>query len=327
MKEAAVLIFGADPMRVALARQDLISGIIGKNGEDEMRLTRIAAADLRKDPAALLDAIKAQGFFPGDRVTLVEDATDALARVIAPALDDWQEGDAQVVVTAGALRKGSSLRKLFERKPGRRALGLYDDPPSRARIEADLKQAGLGNATQEALGDLMALAGQIGPGDLRQLIEKLALYKLDDPAPLTPDDVAALAPASTEAALDEVLMAAADGRMAAIAPILRRLEAQGVAPVGLCIGATRHFRALFAAASDPSGPRQGIARLRPPVHFKARDRMVRQAERWGAHRLERALELLIDTDLQLRSASRAPQMALMERALLRLAMMGAHANV
>jgi DNA polymerase-3 subunit delta len=39
-------------------------------------------------------------------------------------------------------------------------------------------------------------------------------------------------------------------------------------------------------------------------------------------RLEQALTLLTDTDLQLRSASRAPQMALMERALIRLAMMG-----
>ncbi|HHL20555.1 MAG TPA: DNA polymerase III subunit delta [Aliiroseovarius sp.] len=327
MNEAAVLIFGADPMRVALTRQEIVTGIIGKTGEEEMRLTRIAAGDLRKDPAMLADATRATGFFPGARVVLVEEATDALARLIAPVLDDWRAGDAAVVVTAGALKKGSSLRKLFERKPGRRAIGLYDDPPSRASIEAELKRAGLGQVTGEALAELVALAGQIGPGDLRQLTEKLALYKLGDSEPLSPADIAALAPASTEAGLDEVLMAAAEGRPADISPILVRLQAQGVGPVGLCIAATRHFRALFAAAADPAGPRQGITRLRPPVYFKARDRMVRQAERWGSDRLERALELLIDTDLQLRSASRAPQMALMERALLRLAVIGAKANV
>ncbi len=322
MKESALLIFGADAMRVALRRQDIIGEIIGPGGEDEMRLTRIPAADLRKDGALLLDAIKAQGFFPGPRVAFVEDATDALAKVIGPALDEWREGDAQVVVTAGALRKGSSLRKLFERKPGRRALGLYDDPPSRGEIEAELKRAGLRAVSPEALADLVALSRAIGPGDLRQTIEKLALYKLGDDTPLSPEDVSALSPASTEAGLDEVLHASAEGRADLIGPVLARLAAQGVTPVSLCIAASRHFRTLLSAASDPGGPSQGIARARPPVHFKSRDRMVRQAGKWGSARLERALRLLVDTDLQLRSADRAPQMALMERALIRLAMMG-----
>ncbi|HFQ15368.1 MAG TPA: DNA polymerase III subunit delta [Rhodobacteraceae bacterium] len=322
MTQAALLIFGADPMRVALRRQDIIGDIIGESGEEEMRLTRISAAELRKDPALLADAIKAQGFFPGPRVAFVEDATDTLAKVIGPALDQWREGDAQVVVSAGALRKGSALRKVFERQPGRRALGLYDDPPDRAEIEALLQKAGLAAVSPEAMADLTALSRSIGPGDFRQTLEKIALYKLGDSSPLSPDDVAAMAPGSTEAAPDEVLMAAAEGRAGDIGPVLRRLQAQGVQPVGLCISATRHFRALHAAASDPAGPGQGINRLRPPVHFKLRDRMVRQAGKWGSARLERALELLVDTDLQLRSADKAPQMAVIERALIRLAMMG-----
>jgi DNA polymerase-3 subunit delta len=104
--------------------------------------------------------------------------------------------------------------------------------------------------------------------------------------------------------------------------VLRRLKAQGVQPVGLCIGATRHFRALYTAASDPGGPGQGIGRLRPPVFGPRRDRMLRQAQTWGAERLQQALTILTDTDLHLRSAAqRAPEMALVERALIRLAML------
>ena len=67
--------------------------------------------------------------------------------------------------------------------------------------------------------------------------------------------------------------------------------------------------------------RPGIARARPPVPYKRKDRLLRQARAWGTYKLENALQLLTDTDLQLRSASTAPQMALMERALIRLAMM------
>jgi len=51
--------------------------------------------------------------------------------------------------------------------------------------------------------------------------------------------------------------------------------------------------------------------------------VLRQAQGWGADRLETALTLLTDTDLQLRSAGQtAPALALMERALIRLAMLG-----
>ena len=116
-----------------------------------------------------------------------------------------------------------------------------------------------------------------------------------------------------------------DLRAREIGPLLRRLQAQGTGATGLCIGATRHFRALYAVASDPGGPASGIARLRPPVFGARRDRLLRQARDWPADKLQSALSLLTDTDLKLRSAGQtAPQMALMERTLIRLAMINAN---
>ncbi|MCK8484310.1 DNA polymerase III subunit delta [Aliiroseovarius sp. S2029] len=319
---AGVLIFGQDAMRVALKRQELIANLIGPGGEEEMRLSRLQAGDLRKDPAMLSDAVKSQGFFPGPRVAFVEDATETSAPVITAALSDWQEGDAQIVVTAGNLKPRGALRKLFESHPNAFAVGIYDDPPTRDEIEADLKRAGITDISPEAMTDLTGLSRELDPGDFRQTMEKLGLYKLGDPSPVIPDDVLAVSPTSTEAGLDDLLHATAEGRSGEIGPVLARLQAQGADPVGLCIAATRHFRALHAASADPGGPSQGINRLRPPVHFKSRDRMVRQAQQWGLTRLEQALEILVDTDLTLRSTQKAPVMALMERTLIRLAMLG-----
>ncbi|MBT8424788.1 MAG: DNA polymerase III subunit delta, partial [Silicimonas sp.] len=84
----------------------------------------------------------------------------------------------------------------------------------------------------------------------------------------------------------------------------------------------RHFRTLHAVAADPGGPGSGIGKLRPPVFGPRRDRIQRQASNWGMYKLERAISLLVDTDLTLRSTANAPDMAVMERALLRLAWMG-----
>ncbi len=317
-----LLIYGGDAMRVALRRQEVIRNLIGENGEDEMRLARIPAADLRKDPALLLDAIKAQGFFPGPRVAFVEDAGDGLTETIGTALADWAEGDAQVIVTAGSLNARSKLRKLFEDHTNAYATGIYDDPPSRAEIEAALSTSGLTNISTDAMAALTDLSRDLDPGDFRQTLEKIALYKLSDDTPLTPDEVALSAPASVEAGIDDALNIAAEGKAHELGPILKRLEAQGVGPVGLCIGAMRHFRMLHKVAADPGGPGAGIGKLKPPVFGPRRDRIQRQASAWGMYKLERALTLLLDTDLTLRSTANVPEMAVMERALLRLAWMG-----
>ena len=100
VNHTAILIYGADSMRVALRRQELLKSLIGDNAEEEMRLTRVSASDLRKDPALLLDGLKASGFFPGLRAVFVEDVTDTIAPIIDKAIQDWQKGDAFLVLTA-----------------------------------------------------------------------------------------------------------------------------------------------------------------------------------------------------------------------------------
>lgn len=317
----ALLIFGADPMRVADKRQQAIAALVGPQGEEEMRLTRINAVDLRKDPALLDDAIKAQGFFPGHRVAFVEDATDGLSKVIAAALGDWQEGDAQVLITAGQLTAKSALRKVVEGHRNAVAIGLYDDPLSIADVEQALRDADIPQPEWDVMDSLMSLAASLEPGDFRQTIEKVSLYKRGDDAPLSIEDITANAPQSAEVDVDDVLEVVATGQADRLGPLLRNLYAQGVAPVTLCIGAMRHFRRLHVVASDPGGPSAGAGRLRPPVFGPRRDKVVRQASHWGRDRLEKALTALTDVDLQLRSANTAPQNALMERTLIRLAMM------
>ncbi|MGR3496545.1 DNA polymerase III subunit delta [Citreimonas sp.] len=317
---AGLLIFGDDAMRVALRRQEVVAKVVGPEGEAEMRLTRMTGADLRKDGAALSDSVKAQGFFPGPRVSLVEEATDGLADLFRAVLSDWRPGDAMIVATAGSLTAKSALRKVFEGHKAAYAAGIYNDPMGRAEIEDALKQAGLRAVDRDPMTALEQLSRTLGPGDFRQTLEKIALYKLGDDTPLTVDEVMLMAPASTEAEIDEIFHVLAEGRTAEIAPVMRTLWAQGVQPVTLMIFGMRHFRTLYALACAPGGPNQGIGRLRPPVFGPRRDRLLRQSSKWSAERLEAALAALMDTDLTLRSAGqRAPAGALVERVFVRLA--------
>ncbi len=317
---ALILIFGPDSMRSSLTRQDFLKQHLGETADEEMRLTRMTGAELKSEPAALQDAVKAIGFFPGARGVLIDAATDNLAPIFKDALAGWQEGDAMIVVEAGNLKKTSALRKLAEGSPNAAAIGIYVEPPSRAMVEDAITAAKL-NADNDAKAMLFEYARAMDPGDFRQLVEKCALYSMGETEPLSAEDVSACAPASTEAALDDIIHAAANGAVAEIGPQLSRLTAQGVNPTTLCISATRHFKQLHQAAANPGGPDAGMAKLRPPVFGPRRDVMMRQVRSWGMHRLEKAMNVLLETDLGLRSSANHPPMALMERAFIRIAML------
>lgn len=312
--KTGLLIYGGDAMRVALKRQEMLKNLLGDKAEEEMRLTRMQAGELRRDPAMLLDAIKAVGFFPGPRAAFVEDANDNIAKILMDALKEWKPGDAQIIVTGGDLKKTSKVLKAFEAHPNAYATPIYDNPPDRAEIERLLAEAGL-KPEGDAMVALTDLARTIDPGDFRQTLEKITLYKLNDPAPLGLEDIAACAPTSTEAEVDDILHVVAEARSGEIGPVMARLQAQGVNPVTLIIMATRHFRTLYRIAANPGAPIYGV---------RDRERATRQARNWGAVKLETALGVLTDTDLTLRSAGQhAPALALVERAFIRLAMLGA----
>ncbi|MBP7001294.1 DNA polymerase III subunit delta [Amaricoccus sp.] len=318
---AAALLHGPDAMRTALRRQELVLALIGPEGAAEMRLTRLPAAELRRDPAAVQDAMRATGFFPGPRAVLVEDATETAAAALLAAVDDWRAGDATLVVAAGELKPANALRKGFEAARRAVAIAIHADPPGRAEIEAALARAGLPRPEREAFADLEALAQVLDPGDFAQTLEKLALYKLGDPTPPTCADLEAVAPAPPEAEIEEILHLAADGRADALARAMASLAGGSSAATGLVIAAGRHFRALHAAACAADDPEAALARARPPVFGPRRSRMAAQVRRLGRQRLEEALALITDADLTLRSSKPAPGLALAERLLVRIASM------
>ncbi|MCB1354150.1 MAG: DNA polymerase III subunit delta [Rhodobacteraceae bacterium] len=318
---AGALLYGADAMRVAHRRKALILALIGPKGAEEMRLTRLSGADLRRDPAALNDAVKAVGFFPGARAVLVDEAGDGNAEAIRATLADWRPGDAAMVVTAGTLTPRSALRKAFETAKNAFAIGIYADAMRRDEIEAALTRAGLERIEPGAMADLEALAAGLDPGDFDQVLEKIALYMRGVADPLSSADVAACAPPPPEAELDALIDLVASGRADALARAFARLGGRSGASTSLTIAAARHFRLLYAASLDPAGPDAALSRARPPVFGPRRARMAAQARAFGPARLERVLDQILEAELRLRSGRPTPGLALVERLFVRIARM------
>ncbi len=316
---ALVLLHGPEAGRVDHAARRLLDALLGPGAREEMRLERIEGAALRADPAALADAVRATGFFPGARAVHLAGATDGLAPILADLLDDWREGDATVVATAGQLAARSALRKLAEGHRQAVAIGLWPAAPDRAGVERALAREGL-SAEPEAAALLLQHAAEMEPGAFDALIERLALYHMGEDGPVRAEEVAAVAPQASEGAVDEAVAHLLRGDGAALGRTLRRLAAQGTSPVQIVIAATRTLTQLLELATAPEGPERAAARLRPPLFGPRRDAAIAAARRWGAARIEAALAQLVETDLALRSGRPLPLGALAERSLMRIAL-------
>ena len=314
----AALIYGEDSVEVSRRRAQLIKALTG-DGEDH-NITQLDAGQARRDPAMVVDAVRARGFFGGEPIVLIEGGTDGLARAAGDAIAAMADDDAFLIVTAAILPARSKLRKLFEGDPSAVAAPCYQTVLGRADIEIMLKDADIGAIGDDAIQDLVDFSRGSDSGALSDLIARLALYALDDEEPITSADVLACLPGSGDADLDDVLDAVANGEAVRIGPIMAKLESQGVNATTLAISAMRKFKQLHAIAAAGGSADAVISRLRPPVFGPRRDALARQARIWSMAKCEGALKLILETDSALRGGAAAAGYPMLERMLIRLAL-------
>ena len=323
LRSPGLLVYGADAMRVAYCRGLAVDALLGNEDAKEMRLDRISSRELRNDPDRIGLAVKAQGFFAGRRVVLVEEANDGVAMMLGSIFEDWNQGDAFIVAQAGMLPPASKLRKLFEKHGSAYAAPVFADAESQVMIEAAIAESGLGGLAADSRRDIESLGRDLDPMAFRRFIEKLAIFKLGDESPVSSSDLVACAPGSMDVSLNEALDLIADGHARKAGDAVTRLVGLGHAPAGICTAAKRYFQNLHKVASDPKGPQAALDKLRPPVFGKQRRlALERRAQKWGFARTEEALMHLADADIALRSGGSVPARELMERVMLRIALLG-----
>lgn len=322
LTRTGVLIYGDDGVEVAERRRRVVATVVGEGDDADMRLSRIAAADVRREPSLVLDAVLARGFFEGRPAVVVEDASDGVTDAVRSVLEEARPDDGFLIVTAGALPAKSKLRKLFEGAANAVSAPVYADAPGRDDIEDLLKLEGAGPVSDEAVGDLVALGSLLDSGALRDLVARLALHGPSDGDVIQPADVAFCAPGAAEAELDEAVDAVLDRKATAVGPILARLRAQGQTPTGLAIATARGLRQLHSvlAAAGGGGHEAAIRSLRPPVFGPRKDALTRRCRSWTLSAAEGALKLMLETDNALRGEAGAAGWAVLERALLRIAL-------
>jgi DNA polymerase III subunit delta len=318
-KVIAILLYGPD-LGLVRERAERLTVAIAGDTADPFRVSEVRPQQLRDEPGLLADEAAALTFGGGRRVVRLRDASDTATSAVENLLA-LPAAAGVAIVEAGDLAPRSSLRRLFEGADNAAALPCYRDEPEDVGrlVVGELRQQGL-TIADAALAYLVASLGS-DRGVSRREIEKLISYMGDAKGERRIElaDVVACVGDSAALSLDDLVFAVADGDAAAVERSVTRTLQEGTNPVAILRAVARHFLRLHLLAAAPDRDR-AVAGLRPPVFFKHVPRLKEQVRGWSAAQLRRALDRLVDAELDCKRTG-IPADTVCRRALLDVALL------
>lgn len=321
---ACVLLYGPDRGLVS-ERALTLSKTAVDTPDDPFRVVEITGADLKNDPARLVDEAQALALGGGRRLIRLRDASDATTKTIAAYLETAAVEDALIIVDGGELGPRSSLRKLFENAKNGASIACYNDDARSLPmvINKVLSTHGL-KPSRDAMAYLISNLGSdrfVTKGEL----EKLALY-IGAPGPVELDDAMAVIGDNAATAMDDITLAAGYGDQAKLDKALIRALEDGIHPVHILRAVARHFLRLHQVAgmiAAGKNPDIAMKSLKPPVIFMQVDSFKTQLKRWRPARLSDALDLLVLAEMDCKTTG-TPIVSVCGRALMRIAQAARH---
>lgn len=317
-KTAIILLYGPDRGLVS-ERAKAFAEKTGVPLEDPFSVVRLDAAEADLQ-GRLLDEAYTVPMFAARRLLWVRNV--AGQKNIADdvkALCAQPPADAIILIEAGDMKKGATLRSTVEASPTGMALPCYADE---ARDLDQLIDQTLGEQNiRIGLEARAALRRSLGGDRLasRGELLKLALYAADK-GEIGIEDVRLLTGDVSEQSLDDAIDAALEGRLSDFDAMFQRHAQAGSQTFLALSGMGRQLLALQLMRADLDAGKRGAAEIvaaaRPPIFFSRKKTMELALRRFSAAFLARAIERLQAALLQTR---RRPDLA---NAIARQAVMG-----
>jgi len=314
----AVLVFGRDE-GLARERADTIGKQIAPDLSDPFQVAKPTLADIKEHPSILLDELAAISMMGGRRLVRLDGAGNESTEAVKLALAANQ-GDGLLVMTAGDLKPTSSLRKAMEAAKNALAIPCYEDNSRdlMGLVQSVLANAGL-TATQDAVAYLVDNLGSdrmVSRGEL----DKLVLYKGKEGGQVTLADAEACVGDTAALGINQIAEAVTGGDLKRLEKLLERARTSGENAIAILRTLQNRMMRLHLArgyVDQGMSAGEAIGKLRPPVFFAERDKFQLEVSRWPTRKVEQALEILMEAELDCKTTGN-PADVICARALLRL---------
>ena len=320
----AVVIHGRDRGGVR-ERADRLAARVARDPDDPFDVARLTEADVADDPARLVDELSALSLMGGRRLVRLRLTGEkaSVDKAAGEALSAHAEGAfnpaAMFLVEAGALERGSPLRKAAEAATAAAAVSIYEDEAGDvARMVREGLAADRVALTREAL-DLLVARLPKERGVVRQEVERLVLYLGPGARDVGPADLEPFLGVEPEASLFDAAAHAYGGRLREAHDGLRRAYAEGEGGPAAVRALGQHAAKLRKALSLVAGGREpAMAAKASGVFWKAEREFVRQLGRWRFADLDALQPELLEADRACKSTG-SPDTLLAERAFMGVA--------
>lgn len=271
---------------------------------------RLREEDLKRNDMALLHAMTQQSLLGGRsclRLRLENESASARIQKNLTALfgEDPQRWN-PLILEAGELRKASKLRLFFEDHPRLLAMQFYEaDARSIDRwLEAEARKYGLALS-----GPLRTVFLSLMPPQrhiMRAELEKLSLFcgtraGSEASVPISEDAIYAACSDQSEGEIDDLLDAAFSGELAQAAQLAERSLESGSSSITIARAMQRAIIRLIDLSTQTRNGlsiEEAVQSLRPPVHFRARPRLMLHAGIWPESALSPLLAAVYRLELQ-----------------------------
>lgn len=285
---SAVLAYGTDSGLVS-ERARAAAKAWASLDDPPSEIIRLDDTDLESNPDRLAVELMTVPMFGGRKIVLASTGR----RINAALLKDLVAPGplaGVLVVEAGNLKPGDTLRSVFEKAKHAAAIACYPDEGRElsALIDDHVRSAGMSIAP-EAKQVLLAQLGAdraLSRGEISKLVLYCAGRKRIELA-----DIEAIVSDASELSIDRIVNAVASGEAGpAVRELVRALSSGDNAQM-IILALQRHFLRLhrIRAEVDRGRPLADVLKsLRPPLHFKQKDAIAAQLGKWPLDVLTRA---------------------------------------
>jgi DNA polymerase-3 subunit delta len=301
-KIRAVLIYGPDAGLV----DELCDKAIETLGIEKDNIFALDSNDLRDQQDALFAEACTPSMFGGKKMVIISGAGDSDGKIIKD-LVEHPSLDAAVIVTAGDLRSGGTLRTLFENGKDVAAVACYTDDAKTLEtlIRTELfTNSGIKQISPDAMAYMLAHLGG-DRGITRGFLGKIALY-VDDKKTIDLEDVEKCLPDTGASNTDDFLYSLTAGHIQQTMLALDRLLYDNAEPNMLVRMLDRHFKTLLTAVVDGQLPR---------LFWKVADKFNIAMKIWTGDEITSVLIRLNELEAQIRTTGMPTEILLRDFAL------------
>jgi DNA polymerase-3 subunit delta len=294
---SAVLVYGPD-YGLIMERVDILSRQIVKDLQDPFTVSHLAYDAIKDQPQLLAETMASLSFTGQRRLIKVMSVTPTLSKELQSVLSNFTT-HSFVILIAGDLAPASSARKFFETQPHLATIACYHDEPYVVRklIEKYLIQRGFSYDEDVILflenniaGDRLIILSEL---------EKLTIY-MGEERHITLNEVLNLVADNVNNVLDELAQYIANRNHAKTHELLLRLVNSGMSLIPIIRSVARYFSRLQQvkfALSQNVNENDALAKLSPPLFFKAKPGFLQNLNNWSLNALQQMNEQLLDLEL------------------------------